>query len=46
MIRRVKMSEAQALAEFALQSESPSAIYARCLEVARQTAPSLFEGKT
>jgi phosphotransferase system enzyme I (PtsI) len=45
MIRRVKMSEAQALAEFALQCESPSEIYARCVEVAHQIAPSLFESK-
>ncbi len=45
MIRRVKMSEAQALAEFALQCESPTEIYARCVEFARQTAPSLFESK-
>jgi phosphotransferase system enzyme I (PtsI) len=46
MIRRVKMSEAQALAEFALQCESPLEIYARCIEVAKQTAPSLFESKS
>jgi phosphotransferase system enzyme I (PtsI) len=45
MIRRVKMSEAKALAEFALNCESPSEIYARCLEFAKQTAPSLFDGK-
>ena len=45
MIRRVKMAEAQALAAFALQCESPSEIYARCVEFARQTAPSLFENK-
>jgi phosphotransferase system enzyme I (PtsI) len=45
MIRRLKTSEAQALAEFALQCESPSEIFARCLELARQTAPSLFENK-
>jgi phosphotransferase system enzyme I (PtsI) len=43
MIRRIKLTEAQALAEFALQCESPSEIYARCVELARQTAPSLFE---
>jgi phosphotransferase system enzyme I (PtsI) len=43
MIRRIKLTEAQALAEFALQSESPSEIFARCVEVARQAAPSLFE---
>ena len=34
-----------ALAEFALQCESPTEIFARCLELARQTAPSLFENK-
>jgi phosphotransferase system enzyme I (PtsI) len=45
MIRRIKLTEAQALAEFALQSESPSEIFARCVEVARQAAPSLFESK-
>jgi phosphotransferase system enzyme I (PtsI) len=45
MIRRLKTSEAQALAEFALQCESPSEIYTRCLELARATAPSLFENK-
>ncbi|HEY4416140.1 MAG TPA: phosphoenolpyruvate--protein phosphotransferase [Verrucomicrobiae bacterium] len=45
MIRRIKTSEAQALAEFALQCESPTEIYARCVEFARQTAPSLFESK-
>jgi phosphotransferase system enzyme I (PtsI) len=43
IIRRLKLSEAQALAEFALQCESPSEIYARCQALARQTAPSLFE---
>jgi phosphotransferase system enzyme I (PtsI) len=45
IIRRIKLTEAQALAEFALQSESPSEIFARCIEVARQAAPSLFESK-
>jgi phosphotransferase system enzyme I (PtsI) len=43
IVRRLKLSEAQALAEFALQCESPSEIYARCQTLARQTAPSLFE---
>jgi len=43
IIRRLKLSEAQALAEFALQCESPSEIYARCQKLARETAPSLFE---
>ena len=43
IIRRLKLSEAQALAEFALQCESPSEIYVRCQTLSRQTAPSLFE---
>ena len=46
IVRRLKLSEAQALAEFALQCESPSEIYARCQKLARETAPSLFESKT
>ena len=46
IVRRLKMSEAQALAEFALQCESPSEIYRRCQELARAAAPSLFESKT
>jgi phosphotransferase system enzyme I (PtsI) len=46
IIRRLKLTEAQALAEFALQSESPSEIFARCQKLARDTAPSLFENKT
>ncbi len=45
MIRRVKLDEARELAEFALASESPTEIEARCLEFARQTAPSLFENR-
>jgi phosphoenolpyruvate-protein phosphotransferase (PTS system enzyme I) len=43
MIRKTKLVEAQALAEFALQCESPSEIYAACQKFAWQTAPSLFE---
>jgi len=46
IVRRLKLTEAQALAEFALQCESPSEIYARCQKLARETAPSLFESKT
>jgi len=46
IVRRLKLNETQALAEFALQCESPSEIYAHCQELARQTAPSLFENKT
>jgi phosphotransferase system enzyme I (PtsI) len=45
MIRKIKLIEAQALADFALQCESPSEIYARCEELSRQTAPSLFENR-
>ena len=43
IVRRLKLTEAQALAEFALQCESPSEIYARCQKLARETAPSLFD---
>jgi phosphotransferase system enzyme I (PtsI) len=46
IVRRLKLAEAQELAAFALQCESPSEIYARCQTLARQTAPSLFEGKS
>jgi phosphotransferase system enzyme I (PtsI) len=45
MIRRVKSDEARQLADFALQCESPSEIFARCQQFAYQTAPSLFENK-
>jgi phosphotransferase system enzyme I (PtsI) len=43
LIRRLKISEAQALADFALGCESGPEILARCLELAQQIAPSLFE---
>jgi len=45
IIRRIKLSEAQALAQAALESESPTEILARCAEFARQNAPSLFENR-
>lgn len=45
IIRRIKLDEARQLAEFALASESPSEIMARCEAFARQTAPSLFQNK-
>ena len=45
LIRRLKLSEAKTLAEFALESESAGEILARCQELARQSAPSLFEEK-
>ena len=43
LIRRLKMSEAQALAEFALHCESSAEILARCHKLVRQIAPGLFE---
>ena len=46
MVRRLKLAEAQALAEFALNSESGSEILAKCQELAWQSAPSLFESRT
>jgi len=45
LIRRLKMAEAKQLAEFALESESASEILARCQDLSRQIAPSLFEDK-
>jgi phosphotransferase system enzyme I (PtsI) len=45
LIRRLKFSEAKALADFSLDCESASEILARCQELARQVAPSLFETK-
>jgi phosphotransferase system enzyme I (PtsI) len=45
LIRRLKLVEAQELAEFALSCESAAEILARCQELARQVAPSLFETK-
>lgn len=45
IIRRLKMSEAKELAEFALTCESASEILLRCQTLARSIAPSLFESK-
>lgn len=45
IIRRLKMGEARQLTDFALGNESPTAIFARCVEFARQAAPSLFENR-
>jgi phosphoenolpyruvate-protein phosphotransferase (PTS system enzyme I) len=45
IIRRLKLTEAKELADFALSCESASEILARCQELARQIAPSLFETK-
>jgi phosphoenolpyruvate-protein phosphotransferase (PTS system enzyme I) len=46
LIRRIKMSEARELAEFALNCESSEEILARCAEHAQRVAPSLFENQT
>jgi phosphoenolpyruvate-protein phosphotransferase (PTS system enzyme I) len=46
MVRRLKISEARELADFALKSESGAEILSRCQDLARQCAPSLFETKT
>ena len=45
IVRRLKLTEAKELADFALQSESAADILARCQDLARQIAPSLFENK-
>jgi len=45
LVRRLKMTEATELAEFALHCESAAEILARCQELARNIAPSLFETK-
>jgi phosphotransferase system enzyme I (PtsI) len=45
MVRRLKLNEAQALAEFALNSESGAEILNKCQDLAWQSAPSLFENK-
>jgi len=43
VVRRLKLTEAKELAEFALQCESAAEILARCQELARGIAPNLFE---
>ncbi|HWW02235.1 MAG TPA: phosphoenolpyruvate--protein phosphotransferase [Candidatus Acidoferrum sp.] len=45
LVRRLKMSEAKEVADFALQCESTSEILSRSQDLARQIAPSLFEDK-
>lgn len=45
IIRRLKLTEAKELAEFALHCESAGDILARCQEFARGIAPALFEEK-
>ena len=45
IIRRIKLSEAQALAARALALDSPTDISLHCIEYALASAPSLFENK-
>src|ERR1043166_7271103 len=45
MVRRLKTTETTDLATFALNCESGAEILARCQELARQSAPSLFESR-
>ncbi len=45
LIRRLKMSEAKQLADFALECESGVEILTRCQELSRRIAPGLFEEK-
>jgi phosphotransferase system enzyme I (PtsI) len=42
LIRRLKLSEAQELAQFALECDSASAILKQCEELAQRVAPTLF----
>ena len=43
LIRRLKLKEAETLAEFALECESGAEILARCRKLVQGVAPSLFE---
>jgi phosphotransferase system enzyme I (PtsI) len=43
LIRRLKMSEAEELAEFALHCENGEEILNRCRKLSRTIAPSLFD---
>jgi phosphotransferase system enzyme I (PtsI) len=45
IVRRLKMSEARDLADFALSCESAADILARCQELSRRIAPGLFDNK-
>ncbi len=46
LIRRLKISDAKALAAFALECESATEILARSTALAQRVAPSLFDTKT
>jgi len=43
LARRLKMADCRKLAEFALDSESPTEILGHCTELARRAAPILFD---
>jgi len=43
IIRRLKLTEAKDLAEFALSCENAGEILRHCQELAHQIAPGLFE---
>lgn len=45
LIRRLKITEAQELAQFAISCESQSEILARCESIVKTTAPGLFDPK-
>ncbi len=45
VVRRLKLSEAKALADFALTCESAAGILNRCQKLTREIAPGLFEEK-
>ena len=46
LIRRIRLSEARELAQWALGCESATEILRRCEALAREAAPLLFEGRT
>ena len=43
IIRRLKLNEAQELAQYALQSDSPAEILTQCQKLAQRIAPGLFD---
>jgi len=45
LIRRLKITEAQDLAQFAISCESPTEILARCAALVKTAAPGLFDPK-
>jgi phosphoenolpyruvate-protein phosphotransferase (PTS system enzyme I) len=45
VIRRLKLTEARELADFALSCESASEVLSRCQELVRNIAPGLFDNK-